>query len=163
MNQKLKKEFDLCRTIQSNHNLFYHPRYSQEVMSDPTILPGKFLSKKRKEIKIMKTKIEKIGTKEMVQEISQRMGCYHRDVREVLDHFTNIMVENLKEGRKVQFMPLGVFSPKEIRHRDKNNVNDIKDIKIKFKQSLTITRKLANGSTGAEHAEIEETEDQQVS
>jgi DNA-binding protein HU-beta len=107
--------------------------------------------------------MEKIGTKEMVQEISKRMGCYHKDVREVLEHFTNIMVENVCEGRKVQFIPLGVFSPKEIRHRDKNNVNDIKDIKIKFKQSLTITRKLANGSTGAEHAEIEETEDQQVS
>jgi len=103
--------------------------------------------------------MEKIGTKEMVQEISKRMGCYHKDVREVLEHFTNIMVENVCEGRKVQFIPLGVFSPKEIRHRhDRNNVNDVK---IKFKQSTIVTRKLMNN--GAEHAENKEKEDEWVS
>jgi len=107
----------------------------------------------------MKTKIEKVGTKEMVQEISKRMGCYHKDVREVLEYFTNILVENVKEGRKVQFMPLGVFSPAKIRlRRDRDNVNNIK---IKFKQSTIVTRKLTNN--GAEQGQIKETEDQQVS
>ena len=114
--------------------------------------------------------MEKIGTKEMVQEISKRMGCYHKDVREVLDHFTNIMVENVCEGRKVQFIPLGVFSPAKIRHRNAGNVaGNVNEVKIKFKQSTIVTRKLVNNvnngaeHNGAEHAENEKIENQQVS
>lgn len=52
---------------------------------------------------------DRINTPEIIKEIAQRMGCYQKDVSELLGHFTDIIVENLKDGKRVYFHPLGVF------------------------------------------------------
>lgn len=52
---------------------------------------------------------DRINTPEIIKEVAQRMGCYQKDVNELLWHFTDIIVENLKDGKRVHFHPLGVF------------------------------------------------------
>ena len=86
-----------------------------------------------------KIETKRIGTKEIIREISNRMGCCSKDVRELMDHFTDILVENITSNRKVQFTHLGVFSPPRPKCK-----------RIRFRQSSTIARKLANNGQIAE-------------
>ncbi|HAG08375.1 MAG TPA: hypothetical protein DCK87_02230 [Desulfotomaculum sp.] len=98
------------------------------------------------------SKIEnkRIGTKEIIREISHRMGCRGKDVRELMDHFVDIIVENVTNGKKVQFTHLGVFSLRANK------------IRIRFRQSSTITRKIENNN-GAKQPENDPVNNQQVS
>jgi nucleoid DNA-binding protein len=51
----------------------------------------------------------KVKTKEVVARVSERMSCYKKDCRELLDHFADLVVEELAAGRAVYFKPLGTF------------------------------------------------------
>ncbi|MCL6560670.1 MAG: HU family DNA-binding protein, partial [Firmicutes bacterium] len=53
--------------------------------------------------------MEKIATRQVIKEVAERMGCYRTDAREVLDHFADVIRENVSAGRKVQYAGLGVL------------------------------------------------------
>ncbi|MBP7332416.1 MAG: HU family DNA-binding protein [Firmicutes bacterium] len=57
------------------------------------------------------TKMRKVNTPDVIQEISIRMCCYKKDVAELLGHFANVVIENVAAGRAVAFKDLGVFYP----------------------------------------------------
>jgi DNA-binding protein HU-beta len=57
-----------------------------------------------------------VNTKEAVKEISKRMGCYHKDARELLlEHFPAVLVESISAGKKVHLAGLGTFYPRRGR------------------------------------------------
>ncbi len=59
---------------------------------------------------------EAVNTKETVKEISKRMGCYAKDVRELLlEHFPAVLVEAVSQGKKVHLAGLGTFYPRRGR------------------------------------------------
>lgn len=51
----------------------------------------------------------KVKTKEVVARVSERMMCYRKDARELLDHFADLVVQELAAGRSVYYKPLGTF------------------------------------------------------
>lgn len=80
----------------------------------------------------------KITTPILINEVADRMGCFKKDARELLGHFSDVIIENVSEGRSVQLASLGVFIPAKITRGKKTG-----GLKIKFKQSAKITRFLA--------------------
>jgi DNA-binding protein HU-beta len=61
-------------------------------------------------------KREAVNTKEAVKEISKRMGCYHKDARELLlEHFPTLLAEAVSAGKKVHLAGLGTFYPRRGR------------------------------------------------
>jgi len=82
--------------------------------------------------------MKKITTIDLVNEISDRMGCFKKDARELLGHFTDVIIENISEGRSVQLASFGVFIPAKITRGRKTG-----GLKIKLKQSAKVTRFLA--------------------
>lgn len=58
----------------------------------------------------------KVKTPEVVSMISERMGCFKRDCRMLLDYFADLVVRELAAGRSVYYKPLGTFHV--VRGRD---------------------------------------------
>ncbi|OPY61661.1 MAG: Bacterial DNA-binding protein [Pelotomaculum sp. PtaU1.Bin065] len=54
---------------------------------------------------------EKINSPEVIDEIAQRMGCYKKDVANVLKHFSNLVKENAEAGKAVAYKEFGIFYP----------------------------------------------------
>ncbi|HAP93148.1 MAG TPA: hypothetical protein DCM26_00805 [Desulfotomaculum sp.] len=54
---------------------------------------------------------EKVTTPALVKEVAARMGCYKKDAREVLEHFADVVGENVRAGKSAQFTGLGVLYP----------------------------------------------------
>lgn len=83
--------------------------------------------------------MKKLNTPEVVREISARMGCYKKDTRELLQYFSNLVVENIAAGNKVSISCLGTFYPAEAK-RSKD-----KTLKIKFKPAKGVAEKVKKG------------------
>ncbi|OPX92596.1 MAG: Bacterial DNA-binding protein [Pelotomaculum sp. PtaB.Bin104] len=79
----------------------------------------------------------KINSPEVIAEISQRMGAYKRDVRELLEIFSNIIAENVVAGNSVSFVSLGIFYPYVSQTTGK--------VRLKFRPSKRILAKVADG------------------
>jgi DNA-binding protein HU-beta len=59
---------------------------------------------------------EAVNTREAVTSIARRMGCYHKDARELLlEHFPAVLVESISAGKKVHLAGLGTFYPRRGR------------------------------------------------
>lgn len=50
-----------------------------------------------------------VNTPEIVKEVAKRMGCYQKDASELLDHFVEVVAENVQAGRKVHYRSFGTF------------------------------------------------------
>ena len=82
----------------------------------------------------------KINSPEVIAEISRRMGAYKKDVRELLEIFSNIVAENVAAGKPVSFISLGVFYPYMSQATGK--------VRLKFRPSKRISAKVASGEPG---------------
>jgi nucleoid DNA-binding protein len=51
----------------------------------------------------------RLNTKAVVAELATRMGCYKKDVTELMGHFTDLIAETLAKDGVIDFRPLGVF------------------------------------------------------
>ncbi|MEM3486086.1 MAG: hypothetical protein QXI12_10750 [Candidatus Methanomethyliaceae archaeon] len=52
---------------------------------------------------------DKLGTQYVIKETARRMDCSYADARELLGHFSSVILENVAQGRSVGYSPLGVF------------------------------------------------------
>jgi DNA-binding protein HU-beta len=89
----------------------------------------------------MRTNVEKVTTPALVREVAARMGCYRKDARELLDHFSAFIAEQVAAGRKVQYAGLGIFYP-AISQRGRGAG---KSIKIKFRPARELAEKVKGG------------------
>jgi DNA-binding protein HU-beta len=89
----------------------------------------------------MRTK-EKVTTPWLVAEVARRMGCYKKDARELLQHFADVIEENVQAGRKVQFTGLGVFYPAV----SERGPGAGKNVRVKFRPAKSLIEKVQNGS-----------------
>ncbi|MGI6405487.1 MAG: HU family DNA-binding protein [Syntrophaceticus sp.] len=82
---------------------------------------------------------ETVCTPEVVAELADRMSCYQPDARELLEHFADLIVEAINEGKAVYFAPLGKFYPsRAVRAR-----KDGKRCRtIRFRPSAGLKRKI---------------------
>ncbi|AEF95036.1 histone family protein DNA-binding protein [Desulfotomaculum nigrificans CO-1-SRB] len=53
--------------------------------------------------------VKKINTPQVIAEVAERMGCYKKDTRELLEHFAAVIAEHVAKGERVSFKPLGIF------------------------------------------------------
>jgi len=82
---------------------------------------------------------ETVCTPEVVVKLAQRMSCYQPDARELLEHFSDLIVETINEGKELYFAPLGRFYPsRAVRAR-----RDGKQYwTIRFRPSASLKRKI---------------------
>jgi DNA-binding protein HU-beta len=58
-------------------------------------------------------------TKEAVNAVAARMGCYRKDARELLlQHFVSVLTEAAVRGEKVHLAGLGTFLPRPLPETD---------------------------------------------
>lgn len=98
---------------------------------------------------------EKVTTPELVKEVAARMGCYRKDARELLDHFSSVVAEQVAIGRKVQYASLGIFYPAVTRRGRGAG----KRRKIKFRPARELVEKMAGNITTKEEKEGGENDD----
>ena len=92
---------------------------------------------------------ENMNTNEVITEIAKRMGCYRKDVRELLlEHFLHVLLEALSRGEKVHIAHLGTFYPGRSSGRNKEGT---RRLWIRFKPAEGLLRKL-NDSRGGNNA-----------
>jgi nucleoid DNA-binding protein len=66
------------------------------------------------------------------------MGCYRKDARELLDHFSAFIAEQVAAGKRVQYAGLGVFYP-AIPRRGRGAG---RSVKIKFRPARELAEKV---------------------
>lgn len=60
---------------------------------------------------MLKREAVTVNTKEAVALVAKKMGCYHKDARELLlEHFPAVLVEAVSAGKKVHLAGLGRFT-----------------------------------------------------
>jgi len=50
-------------------------------------------------------------TQDVVREISARLDCYGKDVRDVINCFAAVVTERVRQGESVHYAGLGTFYP----------------------------------------------------
>jgi nucleoid DNA-binding protein len=86
--------------------------------------------------------IRKVGLSFVVRETAKRMNCSQRDALEMLQHFSDIVAEQVACGQSVGFKPLGVFAPGIMRKSHRKT--------IRFRPSTTLRRKMVDIRTGGD-------------
>lgn len=80
--------------------------------------------------------VKKINTPQVIEEVAKRMGCFKKDAREMLEHFSAVIVEHASRGEKVSFKPLGIFYIHESK-----KVNGHK-LRLKYRATKDVLRKI---------------------
>lgn len=88
-----------------------------------------------------------VTTPLVVREVAARMGCYKRDVREVLDHFSAIIVEQAAAGKKVRYASLGVFYP-AVSRRGRGAERGERKLTARFKPARGFLKALNEKGSG---------------
>ncbi|NHM25979.1 hypothetical protein G7K71_02920 [Desulfofundulus sp. TPOSR] len=80
---------------------------------------------------MLKREAVTVNTKEAVALVAKKMGCYHKDARELLlEHFPAVLVEAVSAGKKVHLAGLGTFYPRRGR----------KGLRVAFKPARGLIR-----------------------
>lgn len=82
------------------------------------------------------------------------MGCYKKDARELLDHFTDVVSENVGAGRKVQYASLGIFYP------TMHGRSAVKRLKIRFRPARELSERVAGSGNITTKEEGENNDDE---
>ncbi|MCG0278953.1 MAG: HU family DNA-binding protein [Thermanaeromonas sp.] len=93
-----------------------------------------------------------MNTNELISEVAKRMGCYKKDVRELLlQHFLQVLLEAISRGEKVHIAHLGTFYPGLSYGRNKEGT---RRLWIRFSPAEDLIRKLnsAHDSQGGSNA-----------
>lgn len=89
--------------------------------------------------------MRKVNTPDVIKEVSSRMGCYKKDCAELLEHFADIIVENVQAGRAVSHKDIGMFYP---------FISARCQLKIKFRPAKKVALKVAGNSNVSENNNI---------
>lgn len=81
--------------------------------------------------------MSKLNTQDVIDEVSKRMGCYKKDAKELLQHFSDVVVEAVEANKSVYFKPLGIFYPATYHAK-----NYHKGRKLRYKPSKYIAERL---------------------
>lgn len=82
-------------------------------------------------------------TKEAVNAVAARMGCYRKDARELLlQHFVSVLTEAAVRGEKVHLAGLGTFYPARSRKPTKDGV---RRVVLKFKAAKPLLKAINHG------------------
>ncbi|MBE3582228.1 MAG: HU family DNA-binding protein [Thermoanaerobacteraceae bacterium] len=81
-----------------------------------------------------------MNTNELIAEVAKRMGCYKKDVRELLlGHFLQVLLEAICRGEKVYIAHFGTFYQGLLYGRNKEGV---RRQWLRFKPAEDLVRKL---------------------
>ena len=81
--------------------------------------------------------VKKINTPQIIAEVAERMGCYRKDAKEILEHFAAVITGHVVKGERVSFKPLGMFyAQRSYRGRGTGQ------ILFKFRPSTGVQRKV---------------------
>ncbi|MCL6557785.1 MAG: HU family DNA-binding protein [Firmicutes bacterium] len=82
----------------------------------------------------------KINTPDIIDEVSRRMGCTKKDCKELLEHFVDVITENLRAGLKVNYCHLGIF----YLCSKNSSARRIFKATVKFRPSKKLIKKINN-------------------
>ncbi|KUK32061.1 MAG: Histone family protein DNA-binding protein [Thermoanaerobacterales bacterium 50_218] len=87
----------------------------------------------------MSANTNRTKTKDVVKKVAERMSCYQKDAKELLEHFTDLIAEEVSQGRQVRFAPLGTFYARPAK---KPRRDGTRRLLLRFKPSKAVLRKL---------------------
>lgn len=77
-----------------------------------------------------------MNNKEIILELSKRLGSSHEEVSKMIACTSNVIVSNLKSGNTVSIQGFGVFEPREKQERNIINPRTKEVIKVPAKVSI---------------------------
>ncbi len=81
-----------------------------------------------------------MNTRQFLDEVSRRMGCYKKDARElILQHVRDALLEAARRGEKVRLHGFGVFVP--VRGRRSRKTGQ-KKLTLRFRPAAEFLREL---------------------
>lgn len=90
--------------------------------------------------------MEKINSPQVIAEVAKRMGCYKKDAAELLQHFVDVIIENVCAGKTVGYKDLGIFYPYLSVRRGRQD-----QIRLKFRPAKKVKKKIASDFNTSEN------------
>jgi nucleoid DNA-binding protein len=91
-----------------------------------------------------------VTKKAMVKRIAAETEVKRADVKEVVQHFLDDMVEALSEGKKIEFRRFGIFelvvAKEKVGRNPKKPQNEVvipEHVKVRFRTSESLTKKVS--------------------
>lgn len=81
-----------------------------------------------------------MNTKEVLADLARRMGCYKKDVKELLlEHFIELLFETVSRGQKLHLAHFGTFYPGQSPKSPKTGT---RRLTVRFKPAEDLLRRL---------------------
>ena len=77
-----------------------------------------------------------VTKKELVERIAQRTGLQRNDVKTVVQHFLDSVVEELGQGNRLEFRDFGVFEVRQRAARNAQNPKTLVPVHVPAKRTV---------------------------